>query len=76
MKYRIRQRVKDPLTGIMRDKIVTINGALYLGLVDKNGVELFEGDKVKCQGETYIVAYEIKKEFEASEMELVERGND
>lgn len=75
MKYKIRQRVKDPISGLMRDKIVTIDGALHLGLVDKNGVELFEGDKVKCQGETYIVAYKFKK-VAASEMELVERGND
>lgn len=46
MKHSIRQRVLDPVTGLMVTKIETVNGELGSGIVDKNGREIFEGDLV------------------------------
>lgn len=45
MKHTIRQRVINSL-GCPATKIVKIDGELGSGLFDKNGREIFEGDKV------------------------------
>ncbi len=46
MKHTIRQRVLDPVTGLMVTKVETVNGELGSGLYDRNSKELFEGDIV------------------------------
>ena len=45
MKHTIRQRVINEY-GLPVVKVETINGELGSGVFDKNGVEIFEGDKV------------------------------
>lgn len=47
MKHNIRQRVLDPVTGLMLTKIEAVTGELSSGITDKNGREIFEGDRVK-----------------------------
>ena len=51
MKHSIRQRVLDPVTGLKVTKIEQVNGELGSGIVDKNGREIFEGDRVKVTNE-------------------------
>ena len=46
MKHTIRQRVINEY-GLPVVKVETVNGELGSGVFDKNGVEIFEGDKVK-----------------------------
>ena len=46
MKHSIRQRVINQY-GLPVTKIETVNGELGSGILDKNGIEIFEGDKVK-----------------------------
>lgn len=53
MKHSIRQRVLDPVTGLMVTKVETVNGELGSGIFDKNGKEIFEGDRVKVDSEEY-----------------------
>ncbi|MBR4382549.1 MAG: hypothetical protein IKP64_03225 [Selenomonadaceae bacterium] len=45
MKHSIRERVVDPIRGQVV-KISTINAELGSGITDKNGNEIFEGDRV------------------------------
>jgi len=47
MKHNIRQRVLDPVTGLTLTKIEAVTGELGSGIVDKNGREIFEGDRVR-----------------------------
>ena len=47
MKHSIRERITDPIRGKVV-KISTINAELGSGITDKNGREIFEGDRVKC----------------------------
>ena len=47
MKHSVRQRVLDPITGMMVTKIEHVAGELGSGIKDKNGVEIFEGDRVQ-----------------------------
>ena len=47
MKHSIRQRVLDPVTGLMLTKIEAVTGELGSGIVDKNGKEIFEGDRIQ-----------------------------
>ncbi|MBQ6298676.1 MAG: hypothetical protein IJK81_13510 [Selenomonadaceae bacterium] len=47
MKHNIRQRVINEY-GLPVVKIETVNGELGSGILDKNGREIFEGDKVKA----------------------------
>ena len=49
MKYSIRQRVLDPVTGLMVTKVEFVNGELGSGVYDRNGHEIFEGDIVKIR---------------------------
>ena len=49
MKYSIRQRVLDPVTGLMVTKVEFVNGELGSGVYDRNGREIFEGDIVKIR---------------------------
>ena len=46
MKYSIRQRVLDPVTGLMVTKVEQVTGELGSGVFDANDREIFEGDKV------------------------------
>ena len=46
MKHNIRQRQLEK-NGLMTTKIVKVEGELGSGMFDKNGREIFEGDKVK-----------------------------
>ena len=48
MKHNIRQRQLDK-NGLMTTKIVKVEGELGSGRFDKNGKEIFEGDKVKAR---------------------------
>ena len=58
MKHKIRQRVLDPVTGLKVTKIENVNGELGSGIVDKNGKEIFEGDRVKIDdGDTYTIHF-------------------
>ena len=52
MKYRIKQRVKDPVSGIMREKVVTIDGEI-IRCEDE-------------RGEEYTVTYTKKSDAELS----------
>ena len=49
MKYSIRNRVLDPVTGLMVTKVEFVNGELGSGVYDRNGHEIFEGDIVKIR---------------------------
>lgn len=46
MKHNIRQRVINQY-GLPVTKVESVNGELGSGILDKNGKEIFEGDKVK-----------------------------
>ena len=47
MKHSIRQRVLDPITGLMVTKIEQVTGEIGSGVIDCNGREIFEGDRVQ-----------------------------
>ena len=57
MKHSIREHIVDPIRGKVV-KVSTVNAELGSGILDKNGKEIFEGDKV--------VAKEVngKREFD------------
>lgn len=58
MKHSIRQRVINQY-GLPVVKVETVNGVLGSGILDKNGIEIFEGDKVKTpDGEILKVEFE------------------
>lgn len=58
MKHSIRQRVINQY-GLPVTKIETVNGELGSGILDKNGIEIFVGDKVKTpDGEILKVEFE------------------
>ena len=57
MKYNIRQRVINEF-GLPVTKIVTVNGELGSDILDKYGIEIFEGDIVEdSEGERGAVRY-------------------
>ena len=56
MKHSIREHIIDPIRGKIV-KVSTINAELGSGITDKNGKEIFEGDRVKHKDEFYKVVF-------------------
>lgn len=50
MKHHVRQRVINEF-GLPVTKVATVHGELGSGIFDKNGVEIFEGDRVSAPAE-------------------------
>ena len=57
MKHSIRNRVLDPVTGLKVTKIEQFNGEIGSGIFDKNGKEIFEGDRVRYRDKIATVDY-------------------
>lgn len=76
MKHNIRQRQLDR-NGLMTTKIVKVDGELGSGILDKNGREIFEGDKIKIDGEkmagrvTFAQFFSLRA-FESSQLEVID----
>ena len=66
MKHSIRQRVLDPVTGLMVTKSQSVNGELGSDFLDRNGKEFFEGDVFQfSNGSKYAIRF-VKGSFVAS----------
>ena len=71
MKHRIRQRIINQF-GLPVTKIETVQGELGSGILDKNGQEIFEGDKVIYDdGDTADVVFEDGQFFLKDKDEVV-----
>ena len=65
MKHSIRERIVDPIRGKLV-KVSTINAELGSGILNKNGKEIFEGDKIKINVE----AIQHNSEYGFEELDL------
>ncbi|MBR0288185.1 MAG: hypothetical protein IJQ82_04345 [Selenomonadaceae bacterium] len=80
MKHSIREHIVDPIRGKIV-KVSTINAELGSGITDKNGKEIFEGDRVSFSDEySAVVTFEDGSFFindrpiwrlKSSELEIV-----